>query len=138
MPNPLIMVIDHEPVFLEMMHAFLADIGYEVIPWMDGAGAFETIVRERPDLVILDTWLEHRNAGEMVLSLMRIDPATRRVPIIVCASDHRFRTENPVLLGDHQCNVLPKPFTLDVLRATIEANTCAASAAQPSVQAGAM
>ncbi len=117
--GPVIAVVDGAVVFLEMMHEFLTDRDYRTILWTTGKDAFEMIVREQPDLVILDVWLEHPCAGEMVLSLMQIDPTTRNIPVIVCTTDACFPKKAAFL--NKRCDILVKPFDLDDLLAKIEA-----------------
>ena len=94
--------------------------GYRPIIWSEGHDAFEMIVQEQPDLVILDLWLEHPKAGEMVLGLMRVDPMTKHLPVIVCTTDPRLVEQNAALLQDQYCDVLVKPFGLGQLQVKIE------------------
>lgn len=120
MIKPVIAVVDGAPEFLELMYDMLTEQGYETILWSEGQGAFEMLVREQPDLVILDLWLEHPKAGEMVLGLMRVDPATKHIPVIISTTDPHLCHQRSTFLQDERCDVLVKPFDLADLQSKIE------------------
>jgi DNA-binding response OmpR family regulator len=120
MRSPVIAVVDAAPEFLELMHDVLADVGYQTILWSTGKDAFEMILREQPDLVLLDLWLEHPKAGEMVLGLMQADPIVRKISVIITTTCRKFVGEKTPLLGDKRCSILLKPFDLSDLLAKIE------------------
>ena len=48
--------------------------------------------------MILDLWLEHPQAGSMVLGLLMADPATRYIPVIICSAYRQ-------LLGDQEAQL---------------------------------
>ena len=131
MARAVIAVVERDLAFLEMLHEVLTDQGYQTILWSRSQDAFELIVRERPDLVILDVWLEHPHAGEMVLGLLQADPATREIPVIVCTTDVRFHEQRAETLRDKPYSILIKPFDLSDLLATIEEMIIAARRTRP-------
>ena len=119
MTKPLIAVVDGAAEFLEFMHVFLTDQGYQTILCSAGLDAFEMIVREQPDLVILDLLLEHPKAGEMVLGLMRVDPATSDIPVLIVTTDPRL-SEYGFNIPDQQCRILVKPYDLHELHVLLQ------------------
>lgn len=88
MGDPLrIAICNHEPVFLSLMQRVLEVDGYQVTLCPEGTIAHSVIAREQPALIILDTWLETREGGWSLLQTLRLDDATRNLPILICSSD---------------------------------------------------
>lgn len=54
MSRPVIAVIDSDPAFLELLHDVLADHGYHTPLHRTAREAFEMVLQERPDLVLVD------------------------------------------------------------------------------------
>ena len=112
---PTVAIIEDDPAMQALLQDALADEGYTTISWYRGEGAHELIHQAQPDLVILDLWLEHRDAGGMVLGLLAIDPATQHIPVIVCAAFQQLPPDKMALLDAHAYVMLEKPFVLDDL-----------------------
>jgi CheY-like chemotaxis protein len=112
----LIAVIDDDPVFVDLMRAFLETEGYVVAHWNRGRGALEFIRREQPALVLLDVRMEDAEAGRRVLAKLGAD----RPAVIVCTADTRFLAHNTVWLSQRCDGTIAKPFDLDELQALIE------------------
>ena len=49
-----IVVVEDDATLQELLDAVLTAAGYVVLPWLQGAGAYEFIRLVQPDLVILD------------------------------------------------------------------------------------
>jgi len=60
----------------------LAAAGYDPLLAVDGASCLKIAVAERPDLILLDLMLPDMSGIE-VLSRLRADPLTRRIPVIM-------------------------------------------------------
>jgi DNA-binding response OmpR family regulator len=116
----LIAVVDNDLPFLNLMQELLTEEGFRVILHHEGDTAYALIRKEQPDLVILDIRLEHPEAGWKVLELIRLDPETTHIPVIVCSADSSLR-EKAAMLQDQRCEMLEKPFDLDRLLGTIKA-----------------
>jgi CheY-like chemotaxis protein len=69
----------------------------------------------QPDLIILDIRLEHAETGWTVLECLRLDPKTTTIPVIVCSADSAFLREKALSLQQLRCDILEKPFDLDML-----------------------
>ncbi len=78
--RPRLVVVEDDTDILEMLTLAFTDAGYTVLPWTQGADAHPFIRTAQPDVVILDLWLEHPQAGSMVLGLLMIDPPRSRFP----------------------------------------------------------
>ena len=121
MAKPLIAVVNDDTIFLELMHDLLTQEGYRTAIWKEGDRAYEMIKEHRPLLVILDIRMENPDTGWMVLELMRLDPQTARIPVIVCSADTQRIREKEAYLREKNCDVLEKPFLLDDLLAKVHA-----------------
>ena len=121
MSRPLIMVVNNDTIFLELMRELLADEGYAVEIVGEEQGAYERIRQQRPALAILDVRLEHPEAGWGIATLLRLDPETATLPLIICSADTQFLKAKAAQLGALRCQVLEKPFILDDLLAKVQA-----------------
>lgn len=112
MAKTLIAVVNDDTLFLELMHDLLTEEGYQTKIWKEGDKAYEMIREHRPALVILDIRMERPDTGWMVLELLRLDPATADIPVIVCSADTQRIREKEAYLREKGCDVLEKPFLL--------------------------
>lgn len=123
----VIAVVSADAAYRELMREVCTGEGYRTILWSEGQSAHEMILRERPDLVLLDAWIEHPDAGEMVLALLRHTPETRATPVLLCATDHHVLHEKADMLAHARCGVLLKPFDLDEALGKIKTTLAAAA-----------
>lgn len=116
-----ILVISRDTTYLKMMRSFLSSKGYQPCMSQEWIAAYDQICHEQPALVVLDLWLEHPQAGEMFLGMLRVDPRTQRIPVIACTPDvHVFRQQTEALAHDTCSSVLLKPLDFAALFNTIE------------------
>lgn len=81
-PKQKILVIDDEKTIAELVKNKLEREGFEVSMALDGVEGFEAIVREKPDLIILDI-LMPRLDGFQFYKKIKSDEATSHIPILV-------------------------------------------------------
>ena len=117
MAPPLLAIVDYDEAFREMLDAVFTEEGYRILLLVQGAGAYEAIRQAQPDLVLLDLWLERRDAGWELLEQLCGDPATRDIPIIVCSADSHTLKTQAARMQELGCSVVAKPFDLDELLA---------------------
>lgn len=77
-----ILVVDDEPETIELVEFNLRQSGYEVLSASNGAEALRKARSITPDLVVLDLMLPEIEGTE-VCKLLRRDPATARIPIVM-------------------------------------------------------
>ena len=77
-----ILVVDDEPDALEVLGFNLKNAGYEVTTADDGEAALKKARQQLPDLILLDLMLPEVDGLE-VCKLLRRDPATSAIPIIM-------------------------------------------------------
>ena len=80
--KPKILVVDDEPDALEVIGFKLKEAGYILLTAADGHRAVELVREEQPALVVLDLMLPKIDGLE-VCKILRRDPATAGIPIIM-------------------------------------------------------
>lgn len=116
MPSPsIILIADDELPITQFLVEVLTDEGYSVEVVHDGASALLAIEQLRPGLVILDNAMPVMTGAE-VLQVLRTGEHID-IPVIMASADLQLER----FLGEGANAVLPKPFDIDVLLATIEA-----------------
>jgi DNA-binding response OmpR family regulator len=115
MTKQRIAVVNNDRAFLHLMERLLRREGYDTILWTAGDGAYEMLRQERPDLVILDIVMETPEVGWTVLELLRLDPETEAIPVLVCSADSRTLRDKAEQLHQVHTETLEKPFNLDTL-----------------------
>jgi CheY-like chemotaxis protein len=83
--RPLILVVDDEPAIRRVARAVIRSLGYGVVSADDGAAGLEAARRYRPDLVLSDALMPRLDGREMC-RLLKEDPKTASIPVIVMTS----------------------------------------------------
>ncbi len=108
-----ILIIDHQSSIRMWLTTSLGRSGHEVIQGTNGKSALEIASREPIDLMILDADLPGID-GRPVLSILKEDPLTRSIPVIMLTSIPSYETE-AVGLRLGASNVLTKPCNFEDL-----------------------
>jgi len=90
------------------------------LPWTQGADAHPFICNAQPDLVILDLWLEHPQAGSMVLGFLMTDPATHHLPVIISSAYRHFLDAEEAHLRAQGYVIVDKPYRIEDLLAAVQ------------------
>jgi two-component system phosphate regulon response regulator PhoB len=77
-----ILVVDDEPEAVELIAFNLRQAGFSVTTAADGAEALQKARAQLPDLIVLDVMLPEMDGFE-VCKLLRREPATARIPIVM-------------------------------------------------------
>ena len=77
-----ILVVDDNPQNLELLQAYLEDLGCKVISAVDGVEAMQAVADHSPDLILLDIMMP-RMSGFEVCRRLKGDPETRDIPIVM-------------------------------------------------------
>src|SRR5690242_10162753 len=115
MSRPLIIVVNADWSFLEMLSEFLEEEGYQALPIKENGEPFEIIKRRMPQLVFLELLSTDPDRGWMVLNKMRLDPKTSRIPVIIASTGTQLIRDNEQHLRAKGCEILLKPFDLEEL-----------------------
>ena len=107
--QPRVLVIEDDPGIAAVVAYQLTRAGYRVETAANGMEGFESLLREIPDLVVLDRMLPGLS-GDELLRLVRRDPATRTVPVLVLTAK-RERADRIEGLEMGADDYLTKPFS---------------------------
>jgi CheY-like chemotaxis protein len=113
--QPVIVVVDNDEPFRDLLVDLLSDEGYRVVTAMTRAEAIETIRQERPALVILDLRMEAPDSGLQIIRTVRDNPLTATLPLLLCSADVTGIAAHAPFLEEHHVLALNKPFDLNHL-----------------------
>lgn len=119
MNTPRIAVIDHDPVFLSLMHEFLSVEGYEAMCWHTDEDIFARLQEAQPALAIIDIVVKERDAAWALMGRVHSDPTTAYIPVIVCTADVDYVREKAADFLEYGYAVVEKPFMLENLLAQV-------------------
>jgi|HubBroStandDraft_6_1064221.scaffolds.fasta_scaffold03486_4 signal transduction histidine kinase/DNA-binding response OmpR family regulator len=77
-----ILVLEDDPVAAHLLETHLVSVGYEVALCMDSARAVEMAAKLQPHAITMDIIMKPINGWEL-LSTLKTDPRTERIPVIV-------------------------------------------------------
>ncbi len=121
-----ILVADDDQALLTTLTTILRGKGYTVVPVPGGVGLIDSIVKERPDLLMLDIMMPKVD-GLQLLQQVKGDARWRDLPVLMISSmapeDGTVRS-----LGLGASDFIGKPFRVKELTARIEAHLRAAAA----------
>lgn len=108
-PVDTVLIVDDDPVVVDMVRGVLLDGGYRLISAADGRSALEIAKAEQPDLMLLD-WLMPGMTGIEVCEALRkdSDPKVRDI-IIVMLTAQRTVGQIKVVYEAKANDYLPKP-----------------------------
>lgn len=77
-----IVVIDDDPVLIQLLRSELAKEGYKIEAAFNGLTGLELVKKDRPHLVLLDLVLPEM-IGYEVLGKLKSDPFTKDIPVVI-------------------------------------------------------
>jgi DNA-binding response OmpR family regulator len=80
-----VLVIDDDPVILELLRVNFEIEGFEVICASDGEEGLKRAQTEHPDAVISDIMMPRRD-GLQLLADLKADPSTENLPVILLSA----------------------------------------------------
>jgi DNA-binding response OmpR family regulator len=123
-PAPTVLVVEDEPAVAAAEAMVLEDAGLAVAVAPDGGAALAAVERARPDLVVLDLAVPVVS-GFRLLELLKADPATAAVPVLVVTALDFAEAQEVAQTGAD--GFLTKPF--DAAELTADAQRLLAGAA---------
>ena len=103
-----VLVIDDDPVILELLRVNFEIEGLDVICAADGEEGFRRAKAERPDIVISDIMMPRRD-GLQLLTDLKGDPTTQHLPVILLSAKAQ-KTEVKQGLDLGADDYITKPF----------------------------
>lgn len=113
--NHRIAIVNDDIDFTDAMKMLLREFGgYEAFIIHEGEMAYQQLKKEAPDLIILDVRMDSPQRGWSILDLLRLDPQTRDIPVIVCTAT-TLNEDKINWLKKHNIQSLYKPFDIQDL-----------------------
>ncbi len=121
-PRTRVLVIDDDPVILELLRINFEIEGFEVISACDGQEGLDRASADHPDVILSDIMMP-RLDGLQLLTRLKDDPATAKVPVVLLsAKAQRAEVDKGLALGAD--DYVTKPFDplelLDRVNAALE------------------
>ena len=107
-----LLVVEDIPDILNLLDTTLKFKGYRVVTARDGQEALESIQRERPALIITDILMPKLDGFNLVHRL-RIDPKTRRIPVIFLTATYVAPEDKAFALELGVTSFIEKPVDLE-------------------------
>ena len=114
-----IVIVEDDPVNLQILSDFLGAHGYETRGAVTGPDGVDTFRRERPDLMLIDVQLPRKNGFEVCSEVRRMPEGAATKVLLMSAvyteAEHVDRSAQPGLADGY----LRKPFDLAELLGTV-------------------
>ena len=118
MGAPNILVVDDQPINVQLLKRKLEREGIRVTTAYNGLEALNAVARERPDLILLDVMMPDMDGIE-VCQRLQADEATRPIPVIFITA--RTSKEGKLEgLGVGAVDYITKPIDLDETMARVQ------------------
>lgn len=115
---PKIVIVDDSEFLREAIKKFLEDFECSVVSASDGVTGIQTIVEEKPDLVILDLLMPNLS-GIDLLKVIKMFDETKEIPImVITATKDTYLVKQAMDLGVKQ--IVYKPLTRKTIMDAIE------------------
>jgi CheY-like chemotaxis protein len=105
---PTILIVDDLSANRKYLMALLGANGHRMLEAADGSLALEVVRHTRPDLIITDVLMPVTDGYELVRQL-RLDPATRQIPVIFYTAHYGEREARVLARSSGVSYVLTKP-----------------------------
>ena len=80
--RPLILLVDDNEANLELLEAYLEEVGGAIMTARDGLEALRCLEAHKPDLILLDVMMP-RMSGYQLCKRLKADPATKGIPVVM-------------------------------------------------------
>ncbi|HEU0164282.1 MAG TPA: response regulator [Thermomicrobiales bacterium] len=117
--QPHILAINHSPEVLTLLEELLREEGYRVTTRSHLDRDLRDFSTVSPDLIVIDYMWATDDDNWSLLQLLRMNPATRDIPIVLCTGAVREAQALESHLFEMRIRVVYKPFDIGVLLGVI-------------------
>ena len=114
-PRKHILAINQSQEVLDLFEMLLEDEGYRVTTQPFVQKDLNAVRDMAPDLIVLDYMWEYEDTGWSFLQMLKMNPATRAIPVVLCTGSVIRVEELSGHLERMGVRVVIKPFDLDDL-----------------------
>ncbi len=126
--TPKLLVVDRDPAFIEQVRQGLAAKSWVVVEARNGQDAVEKSKQEAPDVILLDVSLDTPH-NQTVASLLKLDPLTCRIPIVLVSTMERSDHPREPWVAD----AVPRSAALPLLVAKLQEVVARHTAQRPYI-----
>jgi CheY-like chemotaxis protein len=112
-----LLVIDDDPKSVKLVCDLASASGYEVLTAHNGRKGIEVASQKKPDLILMDIMMPEMD-GYKATSLLKSDPQTARIPVIMLTAVG-FELNKRLALSTGAVDYITKPFDIQVLLAKL-------------------
>ena len=120
MASKLILIVEDSATDRRIAESFCVDSGYRVLTLAGGDKVVETAMEKRPDLILLDVILPHKN-GFQVCRQLKNTPQTRDIKVIIVSSKDQA-SDRFWGMKQGADDYITKPYSEDDLLSSIRKN----------------
>lgn len=117
--KPVIMYVDDDPDYREVVRTLLENNGYEVMEAASGEEGLELFKTRRPDLVIVDLMMEEVDSGTSFVKELRLLGNTAPIYMLSSVGENLSLAADPLALG--LAGVFQKPIDRATLLGVLKA-----------------
>jgi CheY-like chemotaxis protein len=111
-PAQKVVVVNGTPDVLDLLESVLDGGRYDLLFADASQHAYSLIAKEQPNLVVLCTTID-RADGFQLLSMLKLDPQTKRIPVVTYTDDAADEDEESVEYAESDEELAPaRPLTL--------------------------
>ena len=115
--QPTVLLVDDTPLNIKLLESVLSPRGYRVVTAGSGPEALAMVMRESPDLILLDIVMPGMDGYE-VCRRLRQDPATCLLPVVMITASGDQEKVRAIEAGAD--DFIPKPFNQAELLARVK------------------
>ena len=116
--RPLVLVADDDHNLRKILCLFLKNARYEVVEAANGREALNMAKGQIPDLILMDIMMPLLD-GFTVCKLLKDDPETKRIPVLICTAKNRKEDLVSAIKSGAEDYII-KPFTKETVLGKIE------------------
>lgn len=114
MKEAKILISNRNIDIMQLYAISLRHYGFDVIPTLnDGLCLIDEIEKEKPDVVIMDSWLTSKGAFDVIHTI--IGNSNANIPVFIIMSCENSERIISMLLGAGASYYIPLPFDIDLL-----------------------
>ncbi len=116
--QPLVLVADDDHNLRKILCIFLKNARYETVEAANGREALNMAKGQFPDIILMDIMMPLLD-GFTVCKLLKDDPETKRIPVLICTAKNRKEDLVAAIKSGAEDYII-KPFTKETVLAKIE------------------
>ena len=114
-----ILVADDDTTIADLLTQALHEEGYETYKATQSLRFYDEVLAHEPDLILLDLMMPYLE-GRDELKLLKMNPQTAQIPVIVVTADTEARQEEAEYRKLGVLEIITKPFDLNALVGSIK------------------